>query len=234
MRVLAVDEPLKAWSRLLNAIRELGLALDVEKAERCLARLSSGTYAVLLLALLSPAAWGLLESVEDMQTRPSILAFRAEKDSQAESRARALGVDEVLTLPCTLTRLMLCLPEPIGARGAPPLRIAGLELDPYRRQVRRQGEFIELTRREFDLLVLLAGHAGKALSRTWLVEQLWGYGEVTINSLDVHIYRLREKLDRPFSAKLIRTVRGTGYRLAVSGEDEFCMGCSAEQGRGSE
>ncbi|MGA7802814.1 MAG: winged helix-turn-helix domain-containing protein [Gammaproteobacteria bacterium] len=213
MRILATDNPLSAWARLLKGVTELGYALDVEQAGRCLTRLSAGVYAALLLALLSPASWDLLDSLNDMDGRPDVLAFRSEDDLQAEARARALGVDQVIALPCSLTHLMLCLPEPASAGMSTRVQVRDLELDLLHRRARRQGRPVDLTRREFDLLALLAAHSGRALSRTWLVEQLWGHREVALNSLDVHIYRLREKLDRPFPAKIIETVRGVGYRL---------------------
>ncbi len=214
MRILAVDEPSNMWLRLLKGLRELGYGLDVDNAGRCLALLSSGVYAVLLLALLSPSAWDLLEALDDAPDRPSVLTFLDPGDPNAEARARALGAEEVIALPCSLTELVVSLPGPLWPQSGGRLRVGSLELDLARRRVWRQQHPIDLTRREFDLLTLLAGHAGQALSRTWLLEQLWGRGDVALNALDVHVYRLREKLDRPFADPLIETVRGVGYRLS--------------------
>lgn len=214
MRILAVDEPSSVWRRLLKGLRELGYGLDVDQAGRCRSLLSGGVYAVLLLALLSPSAWDLLDDLDDGPERPSVLTFLDPGDSNAETRARALGAEDVIALPSSLTELVVSLPDPLWPRSDSRLQVGDLELDLPRRRVWRQQHAIDLTRREFDLLALLAGHAGQALSRTWLMEQLWGRGDVALNALDVHMYRLREKLDRPFGGRLIDTVRGVGYRLS--------------------
>ncbi|AQQ53277.1 response regulator transcription factor [Planococcus lenghuensis] len=97
------------------------------------------------------------------------------------------------------------------------LKIADLEADLRSRQVVRGGDSIELTQREFDLLVFLMRHQGEALSRDWLLSAVWGYdfaGET--NVVDVYIRYLRNKLDRDYEPKLIHTVRGIGYILRTS------------------
>ncbi|MEJ2687519.1 MAG: winged helix-turn-helix domain-containing protein [Gammaproteobacteria bacterium] len=221
MRILAVDEPSGIWVRLLKGLRELGYRLDVEQAGRCLALLSGGAYAVLLLALLSPSAWDLLDTLDDAPDRPGVLTFLEADDANAQARAGALvGAAQVITLPCSLTELVVRLPEPAWPGNGGRLQVGELELDLAHRRAWRRQHPVDLTRREFDLLALLAGHRGRALSRTWLMEQLWGRGDVALNALDVHVYRLREKLDRPFADPLLETVRGVGYRLNVPTADK--------------
>ena len=94
------------------------------------------------------------------------------------------------------------------------LRLAGLELDLARRRAQRDGRRLDLTAKEFNLLVLLLRRQGQVLSRTTLAEQVWDMNfDSDTNVIDVAVRRLRGKLDDPFDAKLLHTVRGMGYVL---------------------
>ena len=94
------------------------------------------------------------------------------------------------------------------------LRVADLEMDLLRREVRRNGEPIDLQPREFQLLEFLMRHAGQVVTRTMLLEGVWDYHfDPQTNVIDVHISRLRSKIDRGFDRPLLHTVRGVGYRL---------------------
>jgi len=102
------------------------------------------------------------------------------------------------------------VPQPPGT-----LLIADLEYDPVRRRARRAGQWLDLTPTEFSLLVFLAQRRGEVLSRTRIAEELWGVYLDDTNVVDVHVRRLRAKVDDPFEQKLIHTVRGFGYVLDV-------------------
>ncbi|HUQ94817.1 MAG TPA: winged helix-turn-helix domain-containing protein [Bryobacteraceae bacterium] len=94
------------------------------------------------------------------------------------------------------------------------IRIADLEVELARQRATRAGRRLELTHKEFSLLALLARHAGNVLSRTGIAEQVWDMNfDCDTNVVDVHVRRLRLKVDDPFPRKLIRTVRGVGYAL---------------------
>ena len=94
-----------------------------------------------------------------------------------------------------------------------------LELDPRRRTVSRAGEPIRLLPREFARLEYLMRHRGQVVTRTMLLENVWDYHfDPQTNVVDVHVSRLRAKVDRPFSEPLIETVRGVGYRLRDPGD----------------
>jgi two-component system copper resistance phosphate regulon response regulator CusR len=94
------------------------------------------------------------------------------------------------------------------------LRVADLEVDRLAQKVRRAGEYIELTPKEYSLLEYLASHAGRVLSRTMIIEHVWDESfEGLTNIVDVYVRHLREKVDERYERKLIRTVRGTGYCL---------------------
>ena len=106
------------------------------------------------------------------------------------------------------------LRRPAQAAPETTLRLADLELDLLARTVRRAGRPIELQPREFDLLVFLMRHAGQVVTRTMLLEGVWGYHfDPQTNVIDVHVSRLRQKIDRGFDPPLLHTVRGAGYCL---------------------
>jgi two-component system OmpR family response regulator len=92
--------------------------------------------------------------------------------------------------------------------------VADLELDPLSRHVRRAGQKIDLKPREYQILEYLMRHAGQVVTRTMLLEGVWDYHfDPQTNVIDVHISRLRSKIDRGFDRPLLHTVRGVGYRL---------------------
>ena len=111
--------------------------------------------------------------------------------------------------------------EAIGRRSDPTaavtkLKVGGLEMDLLARTVRRDGQKIVLQPREFRLLECLMRNAGRVVTRTMLLEKVWDYHfDPQTNVIDVHISRLRGKIDREFEEPLLHTVRGAGYRLQV-------------------
>ena len=111
--------------------------------------------------------------------------------------------------------------EAIGRRSDPTaavtkLKVGGLEMDLLARTVRRDGQKILLQPREFRLLECLMRNAGRVVTRTMLLEKVWDYHfDPQTNVIDVHISRLRGKIDREFEEPLLHTVRGAGYRLQV-------------------
>jgi len=130
------------------------------------------------------------------------------------------GADDYLVKPFAFSELLARL-EALERRAksggdapATMLRVADLEMDLLRREVRRGGEPIELQPREFQLLEFLLRHAGQVVTRTMLLEGVWDYHfDPQTNVIDVHISRLRAKIDRGFDKPLLHTVRGVGYRL---------------------
>src|SRR5690606_7890937 len=101
-----------------------------------------------------------------------------------------------------------------SAAPATALEVGDLKMDLLRREVRRAGRKIELEPREFQLLEILMRHAGQVVTRTMLLEGVWDYHfDPQTNVIDVHVSRLRSKIDRDFPVPLLHTVRGAGYRL---------------------
>ena len=148
-----------------------------------------------------------------------ILSALGEVDQKVEG-LRA-GGDDYLAKPYSFTELLARV-EAIGRRSDPTaavtkLKVGGLEMDLLARTVRRDGQKILLQPREFRLLECLMRNAGRVVTRTMLLEKVWDYHfDPQTNVIDVHISRLRGKIDREFEEPLLHTVRGAGYRLPVS------------------
>lgn len=137
-----------------------------------------------------------------------------------DDRIRALnfGADEFLRRESPGSLLLsraLALLRLRSNRFKPQYEVGDLQIDLIHRRVSRAGSEIVLSHREFQLLVLLAQHTGQTLSRSFLLEQLWGQEQAADdNTLDAYVSRLRRKLDVPFRSRLVSTIRGVGYRLA--------------------
>ena len=136
-------------------------------------------------------------------------------------RGLDLGADDYLVKPFAFSELLARIRSLLRrgpVRELEVLRIADLELDLLRRRATRAGARLDLTPKEFSLLSLLARHAGEALSRTVIAEQVWDMNfDSDSNVVDVHVRRLRAKIDEPFATPLLHTVRGVGYVLEQRG-----------------
>jgi two-component system copper resistance phosphate regulon response regulator CusR len=144
--------------------------------------------------------------------------FLTARDSVSDRvRGLELGADDYLIKPFAFSELLARI-RTVLRRGATRqsdlLSVGDLELDVVRRKVQRAGEKLDLSPKEFGLLSLLMRRTGEALSRTLIAEQVWDMNfDSDTNVVDVHIRRLRAKVDDPFEKKLIHTVRGVGYVL---------------------
>jgi two-component system OmpR family response regulator len=142
---------------------------------------------------------------------------------EVDDRVKGLraGGDDYLVKPYAFSELLARI-ENLGRRqGSQPvatgLRVADLELDLLTRKVTRAGQVIDLQPREFQLLETMMRHPGQVMTRTMLLEKVWNYHfDPQTNVIDVHISRLRQKIDRGFERALIHTVRGAGYCLRES------------------
>lgn len=130
-----------------------------------------------------------------------------------------MGADDYMTKPFSLqevTARLRAVMRRSDRSGATELVVGDLSLDPAARTLRRKDVIIDLRRKEFDLFEYMMRHAGQTLTRAMILEHVWDMNEdLWANVVDVHIKHLRDKIDRPFGTKVIRTVHGVGYKLDV-------------------
>lgn len=184
-----------------------------------LEKAASGQYDLVILDLRLPGMSGLevLRTLRDRGVATPVLVLTAQDSVEFKVDALRMGADDYVTKPFAMAELLARV-EAISRRPkelAPPvLRIADLEIDTGSRQVTRAGAAVELTPKEYDVLLYLARHQGRVMSRTLITEYVWDYHfDPGTNIVDVVINRLRKKIDQGREPKLIHTIRGVGYVL---------------------
>ncbi len=157
----------------------------------------------------------IVASLRAQNNRAPVLVLSALSDVENRVKGLRSGCDDYLGKPFTFSELLARL-EALTRRSSAEttLQIADLEMDLLARTVTRAGQPIELLPREFQLLEYLMHHAGDIVTRTMLLEKVWNYQfDPQTNVIDVHISRLRQKIDKGFERPLLHTIRGVGYRL---------------------
>ncbi|AUB84693.1 response regulator transcription factor [Candidatus Thiodictyon syntrophicum] len=225
MRVLLIEDDRQVAEYLRKALGEAGAVTDhAADGREGLLMAASGDYDALILDRMLPGLDGLaiLRTLRASgnQTPVLILSALGEVDDRVDG-LRA-GGDDYLVKPFAFSELHARLEALLrrGAVDAPEtrLRVADLEMDLLKREVTRAGRPIALQPREFRLLEYLLRHTGQVVTRTMLLEQVWDYHfDPQTNIIDVHISRLRGKIDREFDTPLLHTVRGAGYMLRGPG-----------------
>ena len=225
MRLLIIEDDRDAAGYMEKGLKESGHAVDLAHTGReGLLRAASGDYDVLIVDRMLPEldGLGLVRTLRATDNRTPVLFLSAL--GQVEDRVKGLrsGGDDYLAKPYAFSELLARV-ESLGRRkqsqtgGAGPetaLRYEDLSLDLLSRRVERAGRELDLQPREFKLLEVLMRHAGQVMTRTMLLEKVWDYRfDPQTNVIDVHISRLRQKVDRGFAHPLIHTVRGAGYSL---------------------
>ena len=221
MRILIVEDDEVAAEYVRKGLMEAGHVVDMaHDGDLGLEMARSAEYDALILDRMLPKMDGLqvLSAVrEDGDTTPVlILSALGEVDHKVEG-LRA-GGDDYLSKPYSFTELLARV-EAIGRRSDPTaavtkLKVGDLEMDLLARTVKREGKNLLLQPREFRLLEALMRNPGRVVTRTMLLEKVWDYHfDPQTNVIDVHISRLRAKIDKPFDEGMLHTVRGAGYRL---------------------
>ncbi|HQX25625.1 MAG TPA: response regulator transcription factor [Pseudomonadota bacterium] len=223
MRILVVEDDANVAGFVAKGLREAGHVVDVaDNGKDGLFLATTEAYDALVLDRMLPQVDGLtvLRTLRASGSAVPVLLLSALGDVDDRVQGLRAGGDDYLTKPFAFVELLARI-EVLARRpraGAAPetvLRVADLELDLLARSVRRAGHAIELQPREFRLLEYLMRHAGQVVTRTMLLEAVWDYHfDPQTNVIDVHVSRLRAKLDKGHPRPLIHTVRGAGYRLA--------------------
>jgi DNA-binding response OmpR family regulator len=218
MRVLIVEDDPAVGHFLSKGFRESGWEVHlVEDGPRAVASALEMPLDAIVLDLLLPGLHGLevLRRLRHDGVAVPVVILTALDDNEDVVRGLNLGADDYMVKPFSFNELLARV-HAILRRGnlqAPPiLRVADLVLDPVRHRVERAGQRIDLTAKEFALLEYLMRNAGQILTRAMILERVFDYHfESLTNVVDVHVYKLRNKVDRGFSRSLIRTVKGVGY-----------------------
>lgn len=227
MKILVVEDDSQAASFLVKAFGEAGHnPVHAADGETGLHLAQTEEFDVLVLDRMMPKLDGLslLKELrkEGDQTPALILSALGEVDDRVEGLRS--GGDDYLPKPYAFSELLARV-EILGKRsgisdGDTHLQVADLELDRLSHTVTRNGQKILLQPREFRLLAYLMQNAGKVVTRTMLLEKVWDYHfDPQTNVIDVHISRLRGKIDKDFDVPLLHTIRGTGYKLDASGSE---------------
>jgi len=201
-------------------LTENGFVVDTASyGETGLVRARAGEYDVLIVDVMLPRldGWGIVTALRREGIQTPILFLTARDDVADRVRGLELGADDYLVKPFAFSELLArvhSIQRRIPARSPDRLQVADLVIDIPSRRTTRGGKTLDLTAKEFLLLSLLARRAGEPLSRTVIAEHVWGMNfDPGTNVVDVHVRRLRAKVDEPFEHKLIHTVRGVGYVL---------------------
>ncbi|KRE08531.1 PhoB family transcriptional regulator [Bosea sp. Root670] len=225
MRLLIVEDDAEAAAYLTKAFREVGHVADhAADGLEGYAMAEGGGYDVLVIDRMLPRLDGLslIRSLREQKDDTPALILSAL--AQVDDRVKGLraGGDDYLPKPYAFSELLARVEVLARRRGAPAAepttyRVGELVLDRLAHRVTREGQEIVLQPREFRLLEYLMKHAGQVVTRTMLLENVWDYHfDPQTNVIDVHVSRLRAKVDKGFELPMIHTIRGAGYMVRDS------------------
>ena len=222
MRILVVEDELKVANALREGLQGERYDVVVERTgESAFFRVTTESFDAILLDLTLPGRDGLeiLKAMRDRGIKTPVLALTARDSLQDRVLGLDTGADDYMVKPFAFAELVARI-RALVRRGRaaeiPRLSVADLELDLITRKVSRRGSLVDLTAREFELLEYLLRHQGQVVSRESLARDVWKETARTTpldNVIDVHIARLRRKIDTEQRDKLIHTVRGVGFML---------------------
>jgi len=221
MRILVVEDDLEAQRYLVKGLREAGHVVDeAADGETGLTLAMSRSYDVAVVDRMLPKLDGLklVESMREERNMTPVLFLSALSDVDDRIKGLRAGGDDYLTKPYSFAELLARLDALMRRRDPGAVKtkvlVGDLELDLLSRTARRDASSIDLQPREFRLLEYLMRHQGQIVTRTMLLENVWEYHfDPQTNVIDVHISRLRAKIDKGYPQPLLHTVRGAGYMI---------------------
>ena len=225
MHILVVEDDERISTFIKRGLEAEGYLVDIAQDGQEGMHKGLTPYDLIILDLLLPDTTGheICRALRREQIETPILILTAKDALEDKLSGFDHGADDYLTKPFAFEELLARIKALLRRRPsyneetARVLCLADLTLNQHSREVRRGDRVISLTRKEFDLLAFLMSHPNKALSRTSILEHVWGYHHDTLtNTVDVYIGYLRKKLDIESPNKLIQTVRDFGYKISDS------------------
>jgi len=221
VRVLLVEDDATIAGFVEKGLREAGFAVDrAVDGTTGLQKALSETYDAAIVDVMLPQMDGLalIDALRTKGVRMPVLILSAKRSVDDRVRGLQAGGDDYLTKPFAfaelLARVQALIRRATGAAEPTRLSVGDLSLDLLTRKVQRGPQSVELRPREFALLEYLMRNAGRVVSKTSILSQVWGYNfDPSTNVVDVLVSRLRDRIDKPFSTRLLHTVRGVGYVL---------------------
>jgi two-component system OmpR family response regulator len=221
MKLLVIEDDREAAAYIAKGLSESGYVIDhAPEGRGGLFMATSGAYDALIVDRMLPGMDGLavVAALRSAEIRTPVLILSALGAVDDRVKGLRAGGDDYLVKPFAFAELLARI-EALLRRGGSAttttrLKLADLELDLLARTVTRGGRELELLPREFRLLEFLMRHAGQVVSRSMLLEKVWDYHfDPQTNVIDVHVSRLRQKIDKGYAKPLLHTVRGAGYCL---------------------
>lgn len=228
MKILLIEDEEKTARFVRQGLAESGFSVDVAADGRDgLALVRTFDYDLAILDLMLPGVdgWTVLETLRQGGAPLPVVVLSALGDVDDRVSALELGADDYLVKPFVFGELLARVRSVLRRSGGAPgpgegLRVADLKIEPRGHRAMRGDVRLDLTHREFALLSLLVRRAGEVLTRRSIIEKVWDLDyDCGSNVVDVHIRRLRTKVDEPFDRRLIHTVRGVGYVLEDRGAE---------------
>ena len=224
MRALVIEDDAAIASFVAGGLREAGFTVDeAHDGIAGLALARDGDYDVAVLDLMLPGRDGMsvVETLRREGVTTPVLILTARRSIDDRVRGLQAGGDDYLTKPFAFAELLARVQALVRRRSrtldTPVLAVGDLTLDRLARRVERRGTPIDLRPREFALLELLMRHAGRVVSKSMILSEVWGYTfDPGSNVVDVLVFRLRDRIDRGFATPLLHTVRGVGYVLKAA------------------
>lgn len=220
MRALIIEDNKTTANFLSQGLKENYFLPDIaHDGQEGMFLASQNSYDIIILDVMLPHidGWTLLKKIRTFNTETPVLFLTAKDTVDDKVKGLELGADDYLIKPFAFSELLARI-RSLLRRKQPQttttLQIADLKIDTQRHKVSRGTVNLQLSAKEFMLLLLLANKTGEVLSRTYIAEQVWDINfDSDTNTIDVAIKRLREKIDKDFAKKLIHSVRGVGYVL---------------------
>jgi DNA-binding response OmpR family regulator len=219
MRILLIEDDEVIAERIKAGLEKARFTVDLaDDGEAGLQMAREGPYSLLILDLMLPGrdGWSICEALRIRRNPVPILMLTARGNVEDRVRGLNTGADDYLPKPFDFTELLArvrALLRRDQLHKSNLIEIADLQIDSASRHVRRGGQELTLTPREYSLLEALARHEGRPLTREHILERIWGDDESYSNTVSFHVASLRKKIDADHAVKLIHTVHGVGYVL---------------------